>query len=59
METPKQWSGCGMGAARSTAVCVSTIIGEVASVAQLAFNIVSAVVTLGGSAAAIQSKNAA
>ncbi len=59
MKTPNGWVGCGMAAATSKSVCVKTILKEIGAVAQLAFNIASEVVTLGGATAAIQAENAA
>ena len=59
MKTPNGWVGCGMAAATSKSVCVKTILKEIFSVAQMAFNIATEVVTLGGSTAAVQASNAA
>ncbi len=59
MDTPKNWVGCGMGIARSSSICAKTIFDKISSVGKLALNIGTAIVSLGGSAAAIQTKNAA
>ena len=48
-----------MAAAKSTAVCTSTIISEVSSVGQLAYNIAVQVGTLGAATPVVQTSNAA
>ncbi|XP_039281362.1 uncharacterized protein LOC120350719 [Nilaparvata lugens] len=41
-EAPSNWVNCGMGAAKSSGSCTSAIIGQVASVGQLAVGIATA-----------------
>jgi hypothetical protein len=40
-KAPNNWSGCGMGAAKTTKICVETIFDQVASVGNLALNVVT------------------
>lgn len=48
INTPAGWFNCGMAAAISQEVCATTILGQIGAVAQVAFNIVTTVVTFGG-----------
>lgn len=45
---PEGWVGCGMGAATTSKVCTDTIVNQIASVGQMALN----VVTMGATAVA-------
>jgi len=38
-QAPKGWVGCGMGAAKDSSTCASTIFSQVSSVGMLAVNI--------------------
>ncbi len=57
METPGKWVGCGMAAAKSTAVCTNTIISSISSVGQMAYKIAVQVGTLGTATVAVQTSN--
>lgn len=54
-QPPANWVQCGMGAAKSSAVCGQVVFGQVASVGNLALT----VATLGGSTAATSAASAA